>query len=142
VLSLPGQIGRSEEATTILTQGVNDQWAGFRETLQAGDYDGWAKYWTSDTRMFQPGMDLAGTEWFDYVRGFLEGGVQFLTFDIESFDLFVHGDAAYQVGQYDQTAELADGEPGEWHEYMFVRWEKGTDGMWRISRFLSAPTDG
>jgi len=126
----------AEVSTTIA-----GQWAGFRETMQAGDYDGWANYWTSDTRMLQPGLDLTGTAWFDYVRGFFEGGVQFLTFDVESFEVFVHGDVAYQVGQYDETAELADGEPGEWHEYFFVKWVKGTDGMWRISHFLSAPRE-
>ena len=124
-----------------VVEAIAGQWAGFRETIQAGDYDAWADYWTSDTRMLQPGMDLTGTAWFDYVRDFFNGGVQFLTFDVESFDVFVHGDVAYQVGQYDETAELADGEPGEWHDYFFVRWEKGADGIWRINRFLSAPRD-
>ena len=124
-----------------VTQAIADQWAGFRETIQAGDYDGWASYWTSETRILQPGMDLSGTAWFDYVRDSFEGGVQFLTFDVESFDVFVHGDIAYQIGQYDETAELAGGEPAEWHEYLFVRWVRGTDGMWRISRLLSAPRE-
>jgi ketosteroid isomerase-like protein len=124
-----------------VAQAIADQWVGFRETIQAGDYDGWASYWTSDTRILQTGVDLSGTAWFDYVRDFFEGGVQFLTLDVESFDVFVHGDVAYQIGQMDETAELAGGDPAEWHEYLFVRWVRGTDGMWRISRFLSAPRE-
>jgi len=123
-------------------QAIADQWAGFREAVLAEDYHGWASYWTADARVLQPGMDLSGTPFFDFARDFIESGVQFLTFDVESFEIFVHGDVAYQIGQYDETAVLAGGEPAEWHDYFFVRWVRGPDGMWRISRDLATPREG
>lgn len=124
-----------------VTEAISDRWASFWETTQAGDYDEWLSYWTSDTRMLQPGVDMSGTVWFDYVREFFASGTQWHTFDVESFEVFVHGTVAYQIGQYDETATLGTGEPAEWHEYLFVRWLKGDDGMWRISRMLTAPRE-
>lgn len=123
------------------TRAISDRWTAFWETTQAGDFDGWADFWTSDIRMLQPGVDVSGSAWFDFGRDFFASGMEFLTLDIEPFDVFVHGDVAYQVGRFDETATLASGEPVEWHEYFFVRWERGTDGVWRMDRFLSTPRE-
>jgi ketosteroid isomerase-like protein len=122
-------------------QAIADQWDGFIEAVLAVDYDGWASYWTSDARVLQPGMDLSGSALFDYVRDFFDGGVQFLTFDVGSFEVFVHGDAAYQIGQIDESAVLPGGEPAEWHDYFFVRWVKQENGEWGISYLLAGPRD-
>jgi ketosteroid isomerase-like protein len=124
-----------------VTQVIADRWAGFWESVVAKDYEEWASYWTSDTRVLQTGVDMSGTAWFDYVRELFESGAQWHTFDIESFDFFVHGNVAYQIGQWDETATLDSGEPVEWNEYFFIRWVKGDDGLWRLSRLLSTPRD-
>jgi ketosteroid isomerase-like protein len=131
----------SAQTEAEVTQVIADRWAGFWETVLAKDYDGWASYWTPDTHVLQPGVDMSGTAWFDSVRELFDSGTQWHTFDVESFEVFVHGNVAYQIGQWDETATLDTGEPEEWHEYFFVRWVKGDDGMWRISRLLSAPRD-
>ncbi len=122
-------------------QAIANRWAGFTEAVLAVDYDGWASYWTPDARVLQPGMNLSGTAFFDYVRDLFAEGVQYLAFDVESLDIFVHGDAAYQIGQLDESAILAGGEPAEWHDYVFVRWVKQEDGEWRISYLMAGPRD-
>jgi ketosteroid isomerase-like protein len=86
-------------------------------------------------------MDLSGEPFFDYVREFFDSGVDFLSFTPRSFEVFVHGSAAYQIGQYDEAATLGTGEEAEWHEHFFVRWVRGDDGVWRINRFVAAPRE-
>jgi ketosteroid isomerase-like protein len=120
---------------------IAEQWTGFRDAVLAADYERWASYWTQDTRVLEPGTDLSGDEFFDRVREFFEAGAQWRTFDVESYDLFIHGDAAYQIGQYDESATLGTGEQAESHMYFSVRWVKGSDGRWRISHWMGAPRE-
>ncbi len=135
----PSEMTDAEKAE--VEQVIADQWAGFTETLLAVDYDGWVSYWTPDARVLQPGSDLSGSAWFDYVRDAFDEGMQWHTFDMESYEVFVHGDVAYEIGQYDETASLGAGEPVEWHDYFFVRWVKQEDGEWRISYLFAGPRD-
>ena len=139
----PAEMTEAERAQieAEVKQAIANRWAGFTETVLAVDYDGWASYWTPDARVLQPGMDLSGSAFFDYVRNFFAEGVQFLAFDVESFDIFVHGDAAYQIGQIDESAILSGGESAEWRDYLFVRWVKQEDGEWRISYLFAGPRD-
>ena len=122
-------------------QAIADQWAGFTDAVLDHDYQGWAAYWTPDARVLQPGMDLGGTALFDFVRDFFDSGVQILTLDVQSFETFVHGDVAYQIGQLDETLQMPGGDSAEAHDYIFTRWERQSDGVWRISRFLGGPRD-
>jgi ketosteroid isomerase-like protein len=104
-------------------------------------YEGWATYWTPDARILEPGMDLSGSDLFDFARDFWADGGQVLTFEMESSEVFVHGDAAYQIGQYDESLQFPDGAQLEVANFFFVRWEKQRDGMWRISRLMAGPRE-
>lgn len=105
------------------------------------DYEGWASYWTPDARVLQPGMDLSGSDLLDFGRDFFASGAQIFTLDVQSFEIFVHGEVAYQIGQLDETFQMPGEEPAEAHDYVFTKWEKQTDGAWRISRYLAGPRD-
>ena len=131
----PGQI--EDQAK----QAIADQWAGFTDAVLDLDYEGWAAYWTQDARVLSPGMDLSGTALFEVVRGMFESGMQIHTIDVQSFETFVHGDVAYQIGQMDETLQTPGGDSDEAHDYIFTRWEQQSDGVWRISRFLGGPRD-
>jgi uncharacterized protein (TIGR02246 family) len=119
---------------------IADQWAGFRQAVLAGDYDGWASYWTPDVRILEPSVDLTGNEFFNWVREFFETGTEWHTFNVESLEVFVHGDAAYQIAQLDETATLGTGEPLESHVNLFARW-LNVGGTWRIDRYVAGPRE-
>ena len=121
-------------------QAIADQWDGFTVALQDVDYEGWRSYWTSGARVLQPGSDLSGSDLFDYVRDLFASGIQFTAFDVQSSEIFVHGDVAYQIGQYDETVQMPEEEPTDYHDSFFARWVK-EDGSWRIDRFLGGPRD-
>ena len=130
-------IADADSARSEIEERVSDY---LSELTEGRDASRAADFYTADAQLVGPSMAMGRDNLAELIRGLFEAGVR-IEVDRHSSELFVHGDVAYQVGQYDETAKLADGEPGEWHEYFFVRWEKGTDGMWRISHFLSAPRE-
>jgi len=118
---------------------IADQWAGFRNALMNQDVGKWLSFWTPDARVMEPGMDVKGSALFDAGTEFFESGGKVYTFEMESFEIFVHGDVAYQIGQYDESFHLGTGEAVEVHNFVTVRWVKEGDGMWRMSRFVAGP---
>ena len=122
-------------------QAIADQWDGFRNAVLNGDAEVWVSLWTPDGRLLEPGMDMSGDVLFDFVREFFESGGEVFSFDVESSEIFVHGDAAYQIGQYDESFRFPGAEAAEAHNHFFARWEKADDGIWRIDRMLSGPRD-
>jgi len=122
-------------------QAIAEQWVGFGDAVVNLNYEAWASFWTPDARVLQPGSDLNGSDLFDFARDFFASGAQIFTFDVQSFEIFVHGEVAYQIGQLDETFQMPGGDPVEEHDYIFARWKKQTDGVWRISRFVVGPRD-
>ena len=74
------------------------------------------------------------------MREVLSGG-RVLALDIRPDEMFVHGDAAYEIGEYDETVQMAGEEPMTLRNFYALRWERGADGVWRIDRFLGAPRE-
>ena len=118
---------------------LTDQMAAFREAILSGEADRAIGSFTTDARLLEAGVDLSGDQVGDYFREFFETG-RVLSFDIEAFDQFVHGDVAYELGQYDETVEV-EGEEATVQNYYFLRWEKGADGTWRIDRLVTGPRE-
>ena len=121
------------------TQAIADQWDGFKNAIMNQDVEGWQSLWTSDPRVLEPGMDLSGSDLFAAGREFFESGGEVVAFDLESLEIFVHGDAAYQIAQYVEFFQAPDQEPVEVHANLFARWARQPDGVWKIDRFLAGP---
>ena len=136
----PATTELTEEQKAEAVQALADSWAGFKEAVENEDYDGWAAYWTQDAWVLEPGQDLRGDALFDAVREMFASGIDISIFDEEPFETFVHGDVAYQIGQFDEAFQLPGAEPEEVHNYNFIRWVK-EDGVWKIDRFLAGPRD-
>ncbi|MEK0326592.1 MAG: hypothetical protein QQN63_12915, partial [Nitrosopumilus sp.] len=66
--SAPAEMTDAER--TQIEAEITDQWAGFKDAVLNEDYEGWASYWTPDARVLQPGMDLSGSDLFDFGRDF------------------------------------------------------------------------
>ena len=122
-------------------QAIADQWAKFKTALLNQDVARWQSFWSPDLRMLQPGLDLCGPEYLEFGRNFFESGGKVFAFDWRTIEVFVHGDVAYEVASYDESFQFSGQEVTTVNHHAFVRWEKQTDGEWRISRLLGGPRD-
>lgn len=118
---------------------IQDRWDAYLGIASSGDVEGWASYWTSDARILEPGMDFSGKELFDFGRNFFEGGGKIFSLDLEPFETHVHGDTAYQIGQYDESFQAPGQDRQSVQNYFFAMWKKQDDGGWRIGRFMAGP---
>ena len=129
----------AETDTAMVGQELTDQMAAFREAILSGEADRSIGFFTTDAHILEAGVNVAGDEVGDFFREIFETS-RILSFDIEAYDQFVHGDVAYEVGEYDETVEV-EGEEETVQNYYFLRWEKGTDGAWRIDRVVTGPRE-
>ena len=129
-----------EQSESEVKQAIMDRWDAYMANAADMDLDTWLSYWTTDVRLLEPGMDMTGDELPAWGEEFFASGGQVFSLDLESFEIFVHGDVAYQIGQYDEVFQLPNEDRSEAHNYFFARWEN-EGGTWKISRFLAGPRD-
>jgi ketosteroid isomerase-like protein len=55
---------------------------------------------------------------------------------IDSRELVVHGDDAYDYGTYQQTVKTPAGKSVDQNGYYIVTLHRGADGQWKITRHL------
>ncbi|MFG1690650.1 YybH family protein [Gemmatimonadota bacterium] len=137
----PPEMTDAEKAE--VEQAIADLWTGFEEVLLSEDknVEEYLAFWTEDARILEPGMDMAGRDLFDSFGEFWGSGGEIFTFALESYEVFVHGDVAYQIGQYDESFQFPGAEPAEAHNYCFMRFEKNADGVWQIDRLVAGPRE-
>lgn len=131
----PEQVQTDDEIRDEIT----NRWVSLRDAVFRKDFDAWVTHWTPDMRALGPGADWSGDGFFDVMGATFASSVQYTTLDVQSYEVFVHGNHAYQIAEYDVTFQMPEQEPEEVQDYIFVRWEKQSDGVWRISRFVAAP---
>ena len=122
-------------------QAITDLWAAFELAIMSRDVEEYLPFWTQDARILEPGMDMGGSELRDFFGEFWGSGGEVFTFALESYEIFVHGDVAYQIGQYDESFQFPGAEPAEAHNYFFMRFEKNADGIWQIDRLVAGPRE-
>lgn len=106
-----------------------------------GDVEGILSYWTPDIRFLAPGMDLSGDDFFKFFREHYGSGGKTFSWSWEPIEVSVHGDVAYQIGRVHESYQWPNGDPGELHNNFFARWDKQSDGVWKISRWVFGPID-
>ncbi len=119
-------------------QELTDRMNAYRNLMVAGDADAAMAYMTDDVRVLEAGVDLSGAAVGEFVRELFSTGASISMFETEPYDYFVHGDVAYEIGEYDETL-VVGGEPQTVENYYFIRWEKGADGEWRFDRIVTGP---
>jgi uncharacterized protein (TIGR02246 family) len=114
----------------------------YEQAALATDAEGMKALWTDDVRVIQPGMSRSGAEVPAMYDETVASGVTIQSIDIRMAEVWVHGDVAYTLGDYDESMTAAAGEdPIEIHSNWFGRWERGADGQWRIDRLMTSPVD-
>lgn len=125
--------------TDAVRQELTARMAAYKEAIMSGDAERSLDFWASDARVLEPGVDMSREQFGEFVRDFFATG-RVVSLDIEAYDQFVHGAAAYEVGEYDETMEV-QGDQQTLRNYYFLRWERGDDGEWRIDRFVAGPRE-
>jgi uncharacterized protein (TIGR02246 family) len=121
-------------------QAITDCMNAWKEITLTGDLEGMLSYWTPDIRYLQPGMDMGGDEFLGFLREFAKDGKTF-SWSWDPVEIFVHGNVAYQIARYHESFQPPGGEPTEVHNNFFARWEKQSDGTWKIARVVAGPID-
>jgi ketosteroid isomerase-like protein len=124
-----------------VAQAIHDKWFAYIEATRTLDMDVLLSFWAPDARLLEPGVDLQGPAVHQFMEDFWGSGGQVFTFDHRSLDLFVHGDVAYQIAQYDETFQFPGVEPDEAHGTMFLRWVQDEEGVWKADRMVGSPRD-
>jgi len=126
-------------------QAITDQWARYGN-LESRTFEDWAALNAPDFWILEPGLDIRGDEVAQLGRDFFGSGAQVLSYDVESLEIFVHDDAAYQIGRYSEVLQNAEGVATDVHKNFFARWKKQPDGEWRLDRWLGgqveSPSEG
>jgi ketosteroid isomerase-like protein len=119
-------------------QEIQDRTHSFWEAVLDGDAPAVASYWTSDALMLEPGVRVTGEELPTFMEGILEA-VDYLDYNFEVLEWFIHGDVAYSIASYDETF-VVEGQEMVARNYGFSRWEK-VDGVWMMDRLVAGPRD-
>ena len=109
----------------------------FGQAVLRGDAQAVSSFWTSDAVILEPGVRIEGSE----IPSFMEevfGTYRYTSWDNTVLDLFVHGDVAYAISEYNEVAEAEGQESMIVNNYSFIRLEK-VDGSWKVDRLLGGP---
>ena len=113
--------------------------AAYVRVLLEGDTVGIRAFWTTDARALGPGMDLSGGAIVSFVNDALSAGTAITSLNVRPIDTFVHGDAAYELGQVEETLQVPGQNRTTTRTNYFLRWERASDDTWRIDRFVTGP---
>jgi ketosteroid isomerase-like protein len=122
---------------SAVRQELAQRMAAYRDALMQGDPAAVTSFWTTDSRILEQGMDVTGDGLQAFVQQFYSTG-KVNALDIRPLDVFVHGNAAYELGQYDEVVQIGAQVDTIQNNY-FLRWEKQADGSWKIDRFVAGP---
>jgi uncharacterized protein (TIGR02246 family) len=111
----------------------------YQDALLRGDPEAFMSAYTSDARVYWPGMNVGRAE----LQTFVEESFPTVTwtgYDPKVTDLFVHGDAAYAIYEISETVQMEgqEAESEAWN--CFTRWEK-EEGVWKVDRDVCGPRD-
>jgi ketosteroid isomerase-like protein len=113
--------------------------SGYLAAIEGADVAAAGDYWAEDARLIAPGVSLDRASLLDGVRSIFGAGTR-VRVQRRTVELFVHDNAAYEIAQAEEVfATPGSARPDTTRNNMFVRWEKGADGLWRFSRAVVGP---
>ncbi len=112
----------------------------YLDALKRQDVQAAGEYWTEDSRLIGPGIDLDRSHLLEGLRSAFAAGIQVNVLKRSTIEFFIHGDVAYEIAQAEEVL-LNPGTTSSdtIRNNLFIRWEKGSDGNWRFDRVLLGP---
>lgn len=132
--------GADPGAEAAVAEELAERLDAYEQALLNGQAAPVKSFWTEDARVLVPGTDLTGSELMSFIDDFFAAGGVVRSVEFRTADIFVHGDAAYELGQYEETGQMGEQAPEHVSSNYFLRWERQPDGSWKIDRFVAGPT--
>ena len=108
-------------------------------TALARDTEKFVSFWAPDVRVREPGTVLDGPQFVAYVRDFFSKG-QVTSLDIRPAKVYVHGNFAYEFGEYEESATVAGQSISVKNNYA-MRWRRLESGSWVIDNLIAGPRE-
>jgi ketosteroid isomerase-like protein len=132
-------MGTQQDHNAIAAAEIEARIGTYVEELTSGrDPHRASGYYTADAKLIGPGMNMSRADLLAFMRGVFDAGVA-IRVHRRTVELFVHGDVAYELATAEDTLASPDGIQQVIRNNMFIRWEKGADGLWRFARVLLSP---
>ena len=119
----------------VINQQITNQSNAYIKALTSGNADKVSNFWTADLHFYGEGLDVDRDGLYQYYRQFFQTS-SILTSTISLKYRYVHGNAVYDIGQSEDTVIINGVQSIKKHNYI-IRWEKGHDKVWRISRLMN-----
>ena len=120
---------------------INIRIAGYIDVLSVHrDAEAARDYYTEDFKLRGPGFEFDQPTVVRELQAAFDAGAR-IEVDRQTLELFVHDDVAYEIAKAEDTLVFPDGSSQTLRNNMFIRWERGSDGVWRFSRVLLGPQD-
>lgn len=114
--------------------------AAYLDALERADLNEARQYWTKEATLLVPGAYMERDEVLQGMAAAFERG-RVDVMDRSTLDLFVHGDAAYEIARVEEVFIPDAGAADTMRNNLFVRWAKGPDGEWRFDRAVIGPQE-
>jgi uncharacterized protein (TIGR02246 family) len=116
-------------------QAIDAAQAAFWEAHEQGDAQTLANLVTDEALLWGPGMDeVSGREAIQAAAEGMFAAMDISDFEVESRELTVHGDAAYELATYSETLTYEGAEPSTVRARYLIVWKRDADGGWRVHR--------
>lgn len=118
---------------------IDEQTRIIEQAYMSSDVETILTLFTNDAHMLEPGLDLAGDALREHLRSaFGSDDFRMTRMEIRSRERWIYGDVVFEMGSYDETVVIG-GATTEISGNHFLRWERGADGTWRLSRLVLGP---
>jgi uncharacterized protein (TIGR02246 family) len=116
---------------------IRKAWSEYAEAHDEGDPDGVARWFTEDALILAPGLpEVRGRDGFRDLISRSFATASFEGLEIESRELDVHADRAWEIGSFTETMIVHGEDPRRLRGRFVVQWVRDEHG-WRIRRYLT-----
>lgn len=131
---------RSDSDSTKSTNEISKAISGYLDALKRQDVQEAGEYWTEDSKLIGPGIELDRSQLLEGLQSAFAGGIQVNVLKRPTIEVFVHDDVAYEIAQAEEVLINPGTTSADTiRNNLFIRWEKGSDGNWRFDRVLLGP---
>lgn len=120
-----------QELTSLM-----DTW---KDACLRGDVEAFMSLYTSDARVYYPGMNFDRDELQAAMEEYLQAAT-WTAVDGKFLEVFVYGDVTYAISELSETIQMEGQEAESQVSNCFSRFVK-EDGAWKLDRDLCGPRD-
>jgi ketosteroid isomerase-like protein len=121
-------------ANAVVNQDLASRFDAYINALTTGNADEAYKFWTEDFHFYGNGLDTDRDGLYQYYTQFFQTG-SIISFNSSLSNRFMHGNIVYDIMLLEATV-VKNGVQSIKKSHYVIRWQKGRDGVWRITRLM------